>query len=201
MRCRSAGRIGRPTTMRKWRPFCENISSGRKIISTLNFTPPQCGQTVEEIRQAPLHEYGYDLPLGEVGPFDEIGFPLPVGDHPVSPTRTQPRGEGQNRQVAVERLVETPGVLGALMAVLIDRNPERTQRIEVHEQVVDHHPRIPEITGQLVGQHHAVHPAERVVGGEQVPPGGIERLEVTPQVRKHDWMNSRGGWWEKESRI
>ena len=132
---------------------------------------------VEEVRQAPLDEDRYDFPLRGVGFFQKADFPFGVGDPTIEGARAEPRGEGQDRTVAEELLVEFPGIGRALRAVFVDGNPERTQRFEVHQQVVDHHTGIAEAVDQLVGEHHAVHPPEGMVRDEKVAAPGVEAFE------------------------
>ena len=52
----------------------------------------------------------------------------------------------------------------------------------MHQQVVDHHPGVAEPFGELVGEHHPVHAAERVVGDEQVASGGVQLVEPDGRV-------------------
>ena len=66
--------------------------------------------------------------------------------------------------------------------MLVHGEPQRPQRIEVHQQVVDHHARIAEAFDEHVGQHHAVHAPEGVVGHEEVAPRGVEPLEPLGRV-------------------
>ena len=137
---------------------------------------------VEELRQTPFDEDRNDLPLRGVGLFQEADFPLGVGHLAAVGARAETRGKGQDRQIAEELFVELPGVGGALRAVLVHRNPQRAQRFEVHQQVVDHHPRVAETVDQLVGEHHADHAPERMVRGEEVTASGGELVESFDRI-------------------
>ena len=66
--------------------------------------------------------------------------------------------------------------------MFVDRDPQRAEGFEVHQQVVDHHARIAEAVDQLVGQHHAVHPPERVVRCEKITAFGIEFFEPFDRI-------------------
>ena len=52
----------------------------------------------------------------------------------------------------------------------------------MHQQVVDHHPRIAETVDQFVGEHHAVHTPERVVRGEKIASLGVESFEPFDRI-------------------
>ena len=66
--------------------------------------------------------------------------------------------------------------------MLVDRKPDRLQRFDVHQQVVDHHARIAEPLDQRVGDHHSVQPAEGVVRHEKVALRGIEAFQPVDPV-------------------
>ena len=110
------------------------------------------------------------------------GLPFGIGDAAVDAARAESCGEGEDRQLAEQGLVETPGAGRILRAVLVHRNPQRTQRFDVHQQVVHHHAHVAEAVDELVGQHHAVHAAERMVRDEQVAPRGVDAFEPLDRI-------------------
>lgn len=73
-------------------------------------------------------------------------------------------------------------IQSALRTVLVHRNPERSQRLDVHQQIVHDHPRIAEISDQLVGQHHTVHSPERMVRRKEIPSLRIEIFEPFDRI-------------------
>ena len=84
------------------------------------------------------------------------------------PARAEPGRERGDLHVALQVFPEQFGVLRLLPAVLVDRDEERIERREVHQQVVDDDFDRSEMALQFVAQHHAVHAAERMVRSEQV---------------------------------
>ena len=54
--------------------------------------------------------------------------------------------------------------------MLVHGNEQRSQRFEVHQDVVDDDAARTEIVVQFVAEHHAVHAAEGMVRGEKVAP-------------------------------
>ena len=96
--------------------------------------------------------------------------------------RTEAGREGQNRTIACKSFVEPAQVFPALRTVLVHRDPERSQRLDVHQQIVHDHPRIAEISDQLVGQHHTIHSPERMVRGKEIPSLRVELFEPFDRI-------------------
>lgn len=83
-------------------------------------------------------------------------------------SRAESGREGGDRTAVVELGFEHLDVFGLLSSVFVDRNEERLERSEVHQQVIYNDVYLTEAFVDFVAEHQSVHPTERMVRYEQV---------------------------------
>ena len=140
-------------------------------------TLAQVGQTIEEVGVVPLETDGDNVTMVLQRLLDKGFLPLGVADDPSGLARAKPRGEGDDLVVGTESLLDQAGVVAALGAMLVDRDEDVPQVGDEEQQVVDQVTDPPVVTlAQEGGEADAVHPAQGMVGGENVTP--IRRGQV-----------------------
>lgn len=123
------------------------------------------------------------------GVFDETVLPARIGYPSVMSSRAETGRKRGDLGIALQGVAQRLRVAGVLPAVLVDRDEQRREGPEVHQQIVDDDPHLAETSAQLGAQHHAVHAAERVVRHEQVAAVGGQAVEplrtvTDPHVRE-----------------
>ena len=95
------------------------------------------GQVVEEVGVAPLEMDGHHPAPGLHTLGDKGLLPRQVLDDSLLAPRAQPRGEHDDVVVRPESGLYHPGEIARLGTRLVDRDTQRSQAAQVHQQVID----------------------------------------------------------------